>query len=458
MTNHRSLMTTTALSGAMAVSALLAGAGVAQAASATFNGGANVTIATQTLNSAGTVSLSQAAQTLAIQLTGAETCAVGTTITLTAPSGVTFSSVPNVAITGGGGTPATASGSLGTGSSSVVYTFAGNTLNATNNGTITFGGATSPFFLTTGSTLTTATTTPRVFTVSSTCSSFAAPTVANGLTSASGFSATATAGTTLTVDTTATGAGRLFTTNTASTTRVGTIGTYAVANTAAAVDAGNGSAYLLPSGSSVTTTLTGSFAAASRVYAATNACVTTAGGSLPSGSVTGSITGSSAVLTGMAINTTYTLCYENNGSTVIQAGAGSDAPITASAAVSNLAGATSAATVGALRFSGAAGTINYVTGGSAYQYFVRVTNPNSSATSVFAVVTKEDGTSTSGSLNTSLGANANALYSISDVNTATGANLTASDRARIQVLTSQTAASVTGVLFNTATGVVAPAN
>jgi hypothetical protein len=456
MTNHRLLMTTSALSGAMAVSALVLAAGAAQAATASFNSGTNITIATQSLNSAGTISLSQTAQNLTITLINADTCSAGNTLTLTAPAGVTFGSVPNISIAGGvGGT--LASGTVQTGSSSVLYTFSGNTMTNTNSNVITIGGSTNPFFLTTGSTFSTANTTVRVFTVSSTCGTFTVPTVANGLLSASGFSPTTAAGTTATVDTTATGAGKLFTTSATATTRVATLGTISVA-ASSTVDAGNGSAYTISSGSSVTTTLTGSFTAVSRLYAVTASCVTTAGGSLPSGSITGTVSGSTVSLTGMATGTTYTLCYENNGSTVIQAGGGTALPITATASVSNLTGSTSSATVGNLLYSGAAATLNYVTGGSAYQYFVRVTNPGSATTSVFAVVTKEDGSSTAGSLNTSLGINSNALYSITDVNTATGANLSAADRARVQILTSSSSATVSGILFNTATGVIATSN
>ncbi|KAB2909346.1 MAG: hypothetical protein F9K30_23285, partial [Dechloromonas sp.] len=62
MTNTRSLMSSTALSGALAVSALVVAAGAAQAATATFNGGANIQLATQSLNSSGAVGLTQTNQ------------------------------------------------------------------------------------------------------------------------------------------------------------------------------------------------------------------------------------------------------------------------------------------------------------------------------------------------------------------------------------------------------------
>lgn len=467
MTNTRSLMSSTALSGALAVSALVVAAGAAQAATATFGnatGGTNITLATQSLNASGAVGLSQANQTIIITPVGAETCSTGGQITITAPSGVLFASVPNVSFTGANAACLTASGVVNSGSSSVTYTLtsiSAATFNSVSNMVVGVNGSTGPISLTTGSTFTSPVTTARTFTVSGVAcaTTITTATTANGLLSASGFGFTASAnGGAVSVDTTATGAGRLFVTSATASTRVATLGSFTVNAVTGVVDASSGAAYTLPANSAVTLTATGPFAAASRVYVGTSTCVTTAGAALPSGYVTGTISGATATFSALATSS-YNLCYENNSTSVIQAGTtATPAPVTATASISTLTGSTSAVTIGLLQFSGNATSLNYVTGGSAYQYFVRVTNPNTATTSVFAVVTRDDGQAFSGSVTTNLGANANALYSITDLNTATGANLSASDRARIQILTSAATAPVSGLLFNTATGVVTTSN
>lgn len=463
MTNTRSLMSSTALSGALAVSALVVAAGAAQAATATF-ATSSITLATQSLNASGAVGLAQTGQTIIVTPGAAETCSTGGQITITAPSGVLFASVPNVSFTGANAACLTASGVVNSGSASVTYTLTtinAATFNTTSNMVVGVNGTTGPISLTTGTTFTSPVSTARTFVVSGVACATAitGATTANGLMSASGFGYTANAaGNTATVDTTATGAGRLFVTSASNSTRVATLGSFTVNAATGVVDAASGAPYTLPAGSAITVTASGPFASASRAYVTTTTCVTTAGAALPSGYVTGTISGATATFSSLATSA-YNLCYENNSTSVIQAGtAATPAPITASASVSTLTGSTSSVTIGALAFSGNATSLNYVTGGSAYQYFVRVTNPNTAATSVFAVVTRDDGTAFSGSVTTNLSSNANALYSITDLNTATGANLTASDRARIQVLTSAATAPVSGLLFNAATGVVNTAN
>ena len=170
----------------------------------------------------------------------------------------------------------------------------------------------------------------------------------------------------------------------------------------------------------------------------------------------GTISGNTATFTAIpSAAAVFNTCIENSGSTVLQAGTYSAAAVS-SLSTQSILGST-LTSVGTLAYNGVASTINYVTGGSAYQYFLRVTNPNSGTGQVFAVVTKEDGTTFSGSITTNLGANANALYSVSDLNAATGANLGAADRARVQLLLGANMTG-TGILFNTATGVITGAN
>ncbi len=464
MTNTRSLLSSTALSGALAVSALVVAAGAAQAATVTFNGGNAVTLATQSLNSSGTIALT--AINVPVIVTGAvgESCANGAVITLTAPTGTLFSAAPLATFTGANAADLSATGVVQTGSSTVNYT-----LNAANGNTfasgsvMTIGANTAGGInLTSGTTFASPVTTARPFTVGAlSCASFTGGnTGAGGLASASGVSAANAPGNNVTVDTTATGAGKLFATSATNSTRVAALGTLTVSNAAGTVNAGNGSAFTLPAGSALTVTASGPFSAASRVYLATGTtCTTTAGAALPAGNILGTVSGGTATFASAAVNQAYVLCYENNGTSLITAGSGNTpATFTGTAVVSTLTGSTTGLTLGNMFYSGTASTLNYVTGGSAYQYFVRVTNPTAAATSVFAVVTRDDGTTFSGSVNTNLGANSNALYSIADLNTATGANLTANDRARVQILTSANPAPVVGLLFNTATGVIAPAN
>lgn len=462
MTNTRSLLSSTALSGALAVSALVVGAGAAQAATVAFSGGNNVTLATQSLNSSGTVGLLQSGQTVTATGDTNDVCAPGSVIVLTAPTGTLFAAAPLASFTGANATNLSATGVVQTGSSTVQYTLSstgGTTNNFASTTVITFGNS-GGINLTSGTTFATPVTSSRTFTVSGlSCASFAGGTTANGLQSASGIqNSVASNGNQATVDTTATGAGKLFATSSTNSTRVATLGQIAVANTAT-VNAGSGAAFTLPAGSALTVTASGPFSAASRVYLATGTCTTTAGAALPSGNILGTVSGGTATFASAAVATTYTLCYENNGSSLITAGTSSlPTAVTASGVVSTLTGSTTSFNIGNLVYSGNATSLNYITGGSAYQYFVRVTNPTSAATSVFAVVTRDDGTTFSGSVNTNLGANANALYSVTDLNTATGANLTAADRARVQILTSAASAPVSGLLYNTATGVVATSN
>ncbi len=454
MTNNRSLLSSTALSGALAVSALVVAAGAAQAATLSFNGGNNVTLATQTINSAGTITLPSST----VSITGGtgEVCANGAVFTLTAPTGTTFAAAPLASFSGANNASLSTTGVIQAGSTTVQYTLTvagGNNFSDTT--VLTLGGS-GGLNLASGSTFATPVTTARGFIVSAlSCASFAGGTTANGLASASGIQYT-NASATATVDTTAAGAGKLFATGTGITTRVATLGSLNVSNVAGTTNATTGATFALPAGSALTVNASGPFAAASRVYLATGACTTTAGAALPSGNILGTVSGNTATFPSAAVATAYNLCYENNGTSLIPAG--SSGNTTATATVSTLSGATSSATLGSFVYSGSSTVLNYVTGGSAYQYFVRVTNPSSAASSVFAVVTRDDGTTFSGSVNTNLGANSNALYSITDLNTATGANLTANDRARVQILTSATSAPVSGLLFNTATGVIAPSN
>ena len=447
MTNNRSLLTTTALSGALVVAGVALQTGVASAATVAFNGSANITFATQSVTSTGGQITLPATAASVVTVGAGESCGTGATITLTAPTGVTFNSAPG--FTAAAGT-ATATG-FSSGASSVTYVVG----TAVTNTTVTIGGTAGAFNLASGTTFTSPVTANRVFTLTNNgCTGYTNPTFANGFQSASAFAYTPTA-TNATIDTSATGQGRLFVTSATASTRVAEVGQALFATNATLINAAGGTTFA-PGTNTGNLSVAGIYGQLSRVYLApsTGTCQTTAGGTLPTGAVSGSISGNAATFSGLVDGTTYRLCLENNGSTVVQ-----QSTYLGTVTASSLAGsATSTTAIGTTSYSGNATTLNYLTGGSSYQYFVRVTNPTATATPVFVVVTKDDGSIFSGSVTTNLGVNAAALYSVTDLNTATGANLTAADRARVQVLTTSNAQNVSGILYNTATGVVTLSN
>lgn len=455
MNQHRSLMTTTALSGALAITGIALTSGVASAAvTASFNGGNNINFATQAATaSSGAISLT-AGQVLNLTLPSGDYCPANSTITLTAPAGVTFTSAPGFTTAGATWGAAAASGFV-SGASTVTYLVSTALTGAADN-LVTIGGTTGIFTLASGTTFTTASTTPRTFTLSqSGCTTSGIGQSTAGFTAASAISYTATAGTNASIDTGATGQGKLFTASATNSTRVAVGGTAQFGIATTLINTAGGTTYNAGASTGVVT-MTGVFSQFARVYLANGACNTTAGGALPTGSITGVISGSTATFSGLQTTATYTACFENDGSSVLQSGT-----YTSSASASAISGTVAGTgALGVFTYSGTATTINYVTGGSAYQYFARVTNTNNSPVSVFVVVTKDDGsTPAAGLITTNLGANANALYSMTDINTASGANLTAADRARVQVLTSGSAGTtpIQGILFNTATGVVTAA-
>ncbi len=461
MTRGYQLMTTSAIGSAVLGTMLLA----TGSANAAIGLGFNAAPGTQTVlnlaantvaSNSNNVALIQTNQCISFSAGAANDWTVGSTFVVNLPTGVTFQQA--VTANASAGTLSLLAGGTA-GSSSVTYSInqaaaAGDIVRIGCSSTA--GSSAGNLFLTAPG-YSVANTTVAAATVSTTSGTpVAAGTTVNLLTSGQPITATVATAVAQTIDTGATNLGRGFATNTttAAAARYATLAQITVANPAT-INAVGGASYTLPTATE-TVTISGPFSGISRAYLSTAVCVTTAGAALAAGAVVGTISGNTATFTAIpSAAAVFNTCIENSGSTVLQAGSYTVAAVS-SLSTQSILGSTNT-TVGTLAYNGSAQTVNYVTGGSAYQYFLRVTNPNSGTGQVFVVVTKEDGTSFSGSITTNLGANANALYSISDVNTATGANLGAADRARVQLLLSS-GMTGTGILFNTATGVVTAAN
>lgn len=474
MTN-RNILLSAASAGVL--SAALLGAGTAFAAAPTVSviggnvdttgaaaGTTGYRFATQaTTTSTGVIS--QAAGFLTLTYANNDALNLGDQITVSLPSGFTWLAAPTVALSGSATGSCGSNAAINTGTVSasspntVTFTTATAFAVGTSGCTITFSGLNATSGTALQSPVTTALS-PTVAVVSSANGARSSAAVTgHGFFAANGWTVTGSnGGATTTIDVSATALGRTFTTATAAAARVTRLATVTPGvNTL--VLAANSAAYTLPTGTTFSGAVTGvNFASASRVYLeASGACQTTPGAALSSGSQLATISGNTATVAGLT-STGYALCYEANGSSVIQASTYSASFSSSLSGSASLANGTAATNLGNIAFPGNPTTINYATGGSAYQYFVRVTNPGQSLSTVLAVVTPDSGVTTVGVLNTGLGANANALYSVADLNTATGLSLGAADRFRVQIVTSNSSASASGVLFNTATGVISPAN
>jgi len=461
MKRYNQLLTTSAIGSAVLGTMLLATGSANAAIGLGFNAAPGtqtvVNLAANTVASnSNNVALIQTNQCISFSAGAANDWSVGSTFVVNLPSGVTFQQA--VTANASAGTLSLLAGGTA-GSSSVTYSInqAAAAGDIVRIGCASTASSSAGNLFLTAAAYSAANTTVAAATVSTTGggANVAAGTTVNLLTSGQPITATVATAVAQTIDTGATNLGRGFATNTttAAAARYATLAQITIANPAT-VNAVGGSSYTLPTATE-TVTISGPFNGISRAYLSTAACVTTAGAALAAGAVVGTISGNTATFT--AIPSTaqaFNTCIENSGSTVLQAGSYTVAAVS-SLSTQSILGSTNT-TVGTLAYNGTASTINYVTGGSAYQYFLRVTNPNSGAGQVFVVVTKDDGTSFSGSITTNLGANTNALYSIATVNAATGANLGAADRARIQLLLSSGMTGM-GILFNTSTGVVTAA-
>ena len=460
MKRYNQLLTTSAIGSAVLGTMLLA----TGSANATISLGFNAAPGTQTVanlaantvaSNSNNVALIQTNQCISFSAGAANDWTVGSTFVVNLPTGVTFQQAASA--NASAGTLSLLAGGTA-GSSTVTYSInqAATAGDIVRIGCASTAGSSAGNLFLTAPGYSTTNTTVAAATVSTTAGNALAATTVNMLTSQQPITATVGTSVPQTIDTGATNLGRGFATNTtnAAAARYATLTTITIANPAT-VNAVGGASYTLPTATE-TVTISGPFSGISRAYLSTAACVTTAGASLAAGAVVGTISGNTATFTAIpSAAAVFNTCIENSGSTVLQAGTYSAAAVS-SLSTQSILGST-LTSVGTLAYNGVASTINYVTGGSAYQYFLRVTNPNSGTGQVFAVVTKEDGTTFSGSITTNLGANANALYSVSDLNAATGANLGAADRARVQLLLGANMTG-TGILFNTATGVITGAN
>lgn len=196
-------------------------------------------------------------------------------------------------------------------------------------------------------------------------------------------------------------------------------------------------------GTTASATVSGDFAGVTKAYlaAGAGACATT----IPVGAITGTVTATSLTFAGItpgaatrevcAIIDTTTLLHANSAFTV--------------AATQDTTTNSKAFGTASWSYNGTVVSMDYVVGTSAgYTNYIRVVNPTSAAAKVLVSVQSDAGVVKSGTLDAALAANSAKLYTVADVNTATGANLTsATDRAALNVL-SASAIRASNLLFN----------
>jgi hypothetical protein len=379
-------------------------------------------------------------------LTSGGTVSPGAFLTLTLPSGMTFASGPTTTTSSHTRTSAITSFA---GSSVVTWTLGGST---STGDTYVF----SSFNITTGSAITGGSTTPFRLTVALTGTSGSTSTIsglsANAFYATSGWTASFTS-LAATINTSSGANGSLFVTSSVTGSRVAQLGSVQYDTFSGPVSAATGTAqYSLPSGTLGGLTVTGNLGQITRAYLVPGAgCQSTVAATLPSTAISSAaLTSASATFSSLVTGSYYSLCVENVGSSLI-----SQTPIVSAVLTPTNNLGSSASAISGLSYSGTANTLDYVVGGSTWLYFIRAVNTTSASAQLFATVTKDDGTTFAGSVTTNLTAGTAALYSIDQINTATGANLTTGDRARVNVLTS-TSVNVSGLLYNAASGVVVP--
>lgn len=386
-------------------SALALAAGAAQAGTLS---GTPTNYATQAVTAANNV-VTVAAGSVVYTLTG--TASVGTTVTMTLPSGMTFNVPP--AVTCAGGTLACAASVTagGAGQNYVTYTVTGA---GAATDTITYGG----FSVNGASALATAGASLKVTassiggdagdtdptTGTASTLGFAAMTSANGLTVTEVVND-------LTVD-----ISNYNGTKYSSGTAWGSSGSVNVAPTGGTVGANGVTAYAFPTGSAISAVVSGNFGSMTSFWLDTAACAATPGTGT---SMTGTLTGNSATFNGLVSGTTYNVCHVSNGTSVIQV----SNPVSVNATVSNSVGSKSAS-LGTITYGGTSAFVNYYVGnGAGYAMYLQVSNQSSAASKVIAVVNMADGTIKTGMLESAMPANTTKLYTVADINTATGASL-----------------------------------
>lgn len=362
-------------------------------------------------------------------------------VTFTLPAGVTFATTPTA--TGTGGFPASpVVGGGGAGSNFVTY----NVATTAAAGTITLGA-----FQVTGATgLATAGTN-----LAMTAQASGFTTAANNDTAARSTTATSTVmaasnsqlgatvvGTAATIDVNSPANGMLYLAGGNTITRSGYVGTVNAVNNAY-LNSTATAPYAFTS-TTASVAISADYSGISSVYAVTPAaaCAATA----PAGAKIATIAGSTATIAGLAPNTVYGVCFINTGANLMS----SSANMTVTA-TQDSSSKTAAANLGAISYNGSAATLNYVVGSvsGGYTNYIRVTNPDATARRLMVVVTKDDGTTTSGTLDTGLAAGNNKLYTVADINAATGSTLTsATDRARVTILSPSGTTTVDNLMFN----------
>ncbi len=362
-------------------------------------------------------------------------------LTITLPSGVTFTSTPSVTPDGTNFTAATVAGG---GAGSNTLTINVTKANTANAGTVTLGA-----FNVTGATALASATATGKFEVTAQASGFTQATAVNDTTadkadlamSGSQLAAPTVTANAVTIDVTSPSNGTNYVAAGNTVAGSGYIGSVAVSDNTYR-NAANTAAYAFTA-TTGTAVVAGNYTGISSAYAVTPAaaCATTA----PNGSTAGTIAGSNLTFSGLTLADTYGICLIPNGTTLLNAF--SNMTVTAEQDSSSTPGATN---LGPISYNGTALTFGYVTSAaSGYNNYIRISNPSSSAARLIVTVTRDDGTTASGVLNTAQGANTAQLYTPAQINAAVGTNIinAATDRAQVIVLSP---AAITGsnLMFN----------
>jgi hypothetical protein len=219
------------------------------------------------------------------------------------------------------------------------------------------------------------------------------------------------------------------------------VGQFTTAPAGGVVTADGTTAYGFPAGATISATVSGNFGAIASAYldpALASTCPTTA----PAGAITGTVTSSAITFPNLVPATAaagYAVCLFANGTAIIQP----TNPISASATVSGGVGTSQSGNLSAIAYNGTVLNYNYVVGNQGgYVNYLRVQNPTGGSARLIVSVRTDAGVVTSGTLDSGLPAGQAKLYTLSDVNTATGAGITtAGDRATISILST---AAITG--------------
>jgi hypothetical protein len=211
-------------------------------------------------------------------------------------------------------------------------------------------------------------------------------------------------------------------------------------------------------------TLSGNFANIGSVYADKNPCDQAASSSKIAGTLTSDGTGAS--FDGLKAGTLYYVCAVASGSGVIW-GVNNGISAGATVSYSNTTGTTALGANGsplgsfsgagvaygsnfaALTYNGQAGNSDYVVGTSGgFASYLRAANNTATAQTVYATVLADSGKVFTGSLGT-IGANAATLYTVADLNKATGSSLNGNtDRANVWLFMTGPSASFGNLLGN----------